>query len=61
MFFAALPVIVGPSNLMCSHDNYVVASDPNESTVFCKLQGQPNNVKFCGLTYNTRENQANVV
>ena len=59
VFFAALPVIVGPSKLMCSHDNYLVAGDPNESTVFCKLQGQPNNFfKFCGLTYSTRESQA---
>jgi len=46
VFFSALPVIVGPSNLMCSHDNYLVATDPENSTVFCKLQGQPYNIIY---------------
>jgi len=50
VFFTALPVIVGPSNLMCFHDNYLVASDPENSTAFCKLQGQPYNIiYFVGL------------
>ena len=51
VLFIALPVIVGPSKLMCSHDNFIVASNSRESTVFCRLQGQQYSLTICKAHY----------